>query len=119
MAFIEARLALTPSQQPLFAAWKDVVLQDAQARSNACSGESVPSSPPGLLERKGREAARLKMRLASLETEMPRLSALYQALSPDQKRAMDFSGYGHFERPRGWRHHDFDDGLYQESHWGP
>ena len=116
MGFLEARLALTPSQHALFDAWKGEVLQRAQVWSSACASEPMTSSPLGLLARKEHQAARLKMRLASLEAEMPTLSALYRSLTPEQKHALDFSGYGRLERPGRWYHQDVDDDLHQESH---
>lgn len=110
MAFLQTRLALTPAQQSLFGAWKNVVLQHVETRTNTCAAEVAPFSPPGFVARKEREAQRLKERLAAIEAEMPTLSAFYQSLSPEQRRALDFSGYGHRERPRGWGH-EFSDGM--------
>jgi hypothetical protein len=128
-AYVEARLSLTDPQQKLFADWKNVVLEDAGARAKSCAAFAPPSSPPDLLARMAREQEMLKDRLASLQAQMPALTALYQSLSPEQKEAFDHGemhgghggwfGHGHgdhdrdgdHDREHGHMHHGDDDGA--------
>ena len=92
MAYLEARLSLTQSEQPLFARWKGVKLDVAKRHAADC-GQNVSrldrkiSTP---VERMSREQDMLKKRLADLDAERPALAALYDALTPKQREA--FSG---------------------------
>jgi hypothetical protein len=92
MAYLETRLSLTPAQQPLFATWRDAVLQGSQARAEACAHAGRPDEQPDLLTRRAREEERLKQRLAAMDAQTPALTALYQSLSPEQKRVLDHAG---------------------------
>lgn len=89
MAFLEAKLDLTPAQQPLFARWKDVSMDIAKRRQGDC-GAHVQNlrarQRPDMMERLSREEDRLKTRLADIEAERPALGALYAALNPTQKQ---------------------------------
>jgi hypothetical protein len=107
MAFLEAKLSLTPRQQPLFSAWKDVVLQTARTRANGCANEAMPDKADGMLAREARMESRLEARLAALQAERPALIAFYQSLSNEQKRMFDHAGRHHeHEREHGmWEHH--------------
>ena len=105
MAYLEARLSLTPSQQPLFAAWKDAVLQTAQTRANTCISDTRPEKPENMLAREAREETRLEARLTALQAEKPALTALYQSLSDEQKRAFDHAGHHHEPGHEMWMRH--------------
>lgn len=107
VAYLEAKLSLTPSQQPLFATWRDAVLQSAQTRANECASESAPHRHGDLLAREAREESRLEARLAALQAEKPALTSLYQSLSDQQKRAFEHGG--HHEHGM-WMHHGDRDG---------
>lgn len=92
LAYLEARLNLTQSEQPLFARWKGVKLDIAKRRSADC-GQNVSrldrkAATP--VEHMSREQDMLKKRLADLDAERPALAALYDALTPKQREA--FSG---------------------------
>jgi len=92
LAYLEARLNLTQSEQPLFARWKGVKLDVAKKRAADC-GQNVSrldrrAATP--VERMSREQDMLKKRLADLDAERPALAALYDALTPKQREA--FSG---------------------------
>ena len=105
-AYLEARLQLTATQQPLFETWKNVVLANAGERSKTCAAMSPPAQPPSIVEVMQHEQTRLEARLAAVQAEMPALSALYQALSPEQQRALMADGHGrgphgHFGHERG------------------
>jgi hypothetical protein len=88
LAFLETKLQLTTSQQPLFARWKDISMDIAKRHEGDCDNR-VERLRAGqrhdMMERLDREEDRLKTRLADIQTERPALSALYAALDPAQK----------------------------------
>jgi hypothetical protein len=88
MAFLEATLSLTGSQQPLFDRWKQVSLNVAKQRQGDCaSGEGrMPGQRPNVVDRLDREEAMLKKRLANIDAEKPSLSAFYGSLTAEQKQ---------------------------------
>jgi hypothetical protein len=90
LAYLEARLKLTPAQQPLFARWKDVALDIAKRRSADCSQRMAQRDHKELnvVERMGREEEMLKRRVADLDAERPALGALYGALTPEQRESL-------------------------------
>jgi len=90
MAYLEARLKLTSAQQPLFARWKDAALDIAKRRGADCSQRVAQHDRKerNVVERMGREEEMLKRRIADLDAERPALSALYGALSPEQREAL-------------------------------
>ena len=89
LAFLETKLQLTASQQPLFARWKDISMEIAKRREGNCESR-VERAAAGrdLMERLDREEDRLKTRLADLQAERPALSTLYAALDPTQKEEL-------------------------------
>ncbi|MEP6830531.1 MAG: Spy/CpxP family protein refolding chaperone [Rhizomicrobium sp.] len=90
MAYLEARLNLTSSEQSLFTRWKTVKLDIAKRDAADCGQHmSRPDrkiSTP--VERMSREQDMLKKRLADLDAERPVLAALYDALTPKQREAL-------------------------------
>lgn len=89
MGYLEARLNLTQSEQPLFARWKGVKLDIAKKRAADC-GQTVSRLDRKTftpVERISREQEMLKKRLADLDAERPALAALYDALTPKQRDA--------------------------------
>jgi hypothetical protein len=89
MAYLEARLNLTASQQAPFAAWRSVRLGIAKRHADACAGRDF-SQDRNLnpVDRMTRMEDRLKQRVADLDAERPAFAALYNALSPDQQKAL-------------------------------
>jgi hypothetical protein len=90
MAYLEARLSLTSSEQPLFARWKGIKLDVAKKRAADCGQQAAHidrkiSTP---VERMSREQDMLKKRLADLDAERPALATLYDALTPKQREAL-------------------------------
>lgn len=90
MAYLETRLNLTQSQQPLFARWKEAKLGIAKRRTADCSqmAASPRETMPSLVDRLNREEDRLKKRIADIDAERPALTALYNALTPEQRQNM-------------------------------
>jgi LTXXQ motif family protein len=90
MAFLEAKLQLNASQQPLFARWKGVSLDIAKRHEGDCSGRvqkaRAAGQRPDMMQRLDREEDMLKTRLADIQAERPALDALYGALNATQKQ---------------------------------
>ena len=90
MAFLEAKLQLNASQQPLFARWKGVSLDIAKRHEGDCSGRvqkaRAAGQRPDMMQRLDREEDMLKTRLADIQAERPALEALYGALNAAQKQ---------------------------------
>ena len=93
MAFLETKLALTPAQAPAFARWKQVTLDIAHKRSGECDAR-LSKAGGSMIDRMAREEEMLKTRLANLEAERPALEALYNALTPDQRKELGRGGMG-------------------------
>ena len=95
LAYVEAKLDLTPAQQPLFTRWKSVKLDAANSHRAKCGDHDMHkmARQHGVLDRMTREEDMLKNRLAELQAEQPALEALINSLTPEQKRA--FGGDHH------------------------
>jgi len=105
LAFLETKLQLTASQQPLFARWKDISMDVAKRHEGDCESRverAAAGQRHDMMERLDREEDRLKTRLADIQAERPALSALYAALDPTQKeelgRAARVGGRMHMAR---------------------
>lgn len=87
MAYLEARLNLTGSQQSLFSAWRSVRLNIARRDADACARRDLSQNRRDLspVDRMTRMEDRLKQRIADLDAERPAFAALYEVLSPDQR----------------------------------
>jgi len=95
LAYLEARLNLTPAQQPLFDHWKSVKIEIARRDMADCTTREIPrlaDKPPTLLDSMAREQETLKHRLADLDAEIPVLGAFYNVLTQAQKDAWDHPG---------------------------
>jgi hypothetical protein len=95
LAYLEAKLALTAAQQPLFDRWKSVKLEIAKRGEADCATRELPSRAQGgptLLDAMAREEEDLKRRLADLDAERPALAALYNVLTAGQKTALLYPG---------------------------
>jgi hypothetical protein len=103
MAFLETKLALAPAQSGAFARWKQVNLDSAQRHAGECSTRTAKFADriaermkdkadhkrgerPSPVDRLAHEEDMLKTRLADIEAERPALAALYNALTPEQRR---------------------------------
>jgi len=92
LAYLQARLELTSSQQSLFQRWQQAKLGIAHRRADACARRPMPTRNQGQTRTMPAPAAimsleedRLKQRVADIEAERPSLDALYNALSPQQR----------------------------------
>jgi hypothetical protein len=96
LAFLEAKLSLNASQEPLFAHWKQASLDIAKQREGSCSSDQRrargPGQHPSVVDRLTREEDMLKRRLADIEAERPALTALYASLTPAQKEEFGRGG---------------------------
>lgn len=105
MAFLEAKLGLTPAQEPLFTAFKSVQLGIARRHADECSERAADqrrrdASP---IDHMARSEDMLKGRIADLDQERPAFVALYNALTPDQREAL--SPHRHRMTRGAMRHH--------------
>jgi hypothetical protein len=90
MAYLEARLNLTGAQQSPFSAWRTARLGIAKRQADACAQRDVSQAgqETSPVDRMARMEDRLKQRIADLDAERPAFTALYNALSPDQRKAL-------------------------------
>jgi len=88
LAFLEAKLSLTPAQEPLFDQWKQASLAIAKQHSDECAGHErhKPGGRPTVVDRLNLEETMLKKRLSDLDTEKPSLAAFYDSLTAEQKQ---------------------------------
>ena len=102
LAYLEAKLDLTPEEKPLWDKWAQAMTSGSAAERQACLA-SVPATgtPVTVLDRDARIESLLSARLDTLKTARPALEALYHALTPDQRLAFDHRAM--MGRPD-WRH---------------
>lgn len=100
LAYLEARLQLTSDQQPLWDKYQQVSQSGAAKERDDCLA-SVPAAgtKPTALDREDRMEKMMAGKLASMQASRPALEALYNALSPEQRIALD--------RPMHRHHGDF------------
>lgn len=88
LAFLEAKLTLTPNQEALFDHWKQASLDIANQHEGECSNheQHKPGERHSVVDRLNREETMLKRRLADLDAEKPSLTAFYDSMTPAQKQ---------------------------------
>ena len=90
LAYIGAKLDLTTAQQPLWDTYHQAMLDAAGKQRQTClDNVTTPDSHPTALERRDRLQRMLQARLDGLQSTRASLEALYQSLSPDQRRVVD------------------------------
>ncbi|MEA2780605.1 MAG: hypothetical protein QOK29_2149 [Rhodospirillaceae bacterium] len=103
LAYLEARLQLTPAQQPLWDKWQQALAAGAGKQRESCLA-SLPAADakPTALDRDTRIQNMLEIKVDSLKAARPALEALYQVLTPDQRKIFDHprpkhghGGFGH------------------------
>ena len=105
MGYLETRLNLTGTQPSLFSAWRSSRLAIAKREADACAQRDVSQDRQEMspVDRMTRMEERLKQRIADLDAERPSFTALYNALSPDQRNALT---HQHHMMRRGMGRHD-------------
>jgi hypothetical protein len=90
IAYLETRLRLNETEQPLFARWKDVRLSIAKRQAADCSAhlDAADRDRADPMARMTREEELLKQRIADLDAERPAFATLYTALAPDQRLSL-------------------------------
>jgi len=115
VAYLETRLNLTGAQQSLFAAWRSTRLGIAKREADACAQRDVSQArqETSPVDRMARMEDRLKQRIADLDAERAPFAALYNALSPDQRKAL---APGHHMMQRGMgRHQGMGRGMMRRN----
>jgi hypothetical protein len=92
LAYLEAKLALTATQQTLFDRWKNTKLDIARRGEADCATRQIDSTRATAPDQLAREAETLKRRLGEIEAERPVLNALYASLSADQRDTLEHPG---------------------------
>ncbi len=114
LAYLEARLGLTAEERPLFATWRSAVEAGAEKGRAFCLAHAPkPETRPTIVDRAALIEQMLTAKAETLRGQQPALAALYNALTPEQRRILD--------RPhRGWRHgHGEHGGGGKQWHGGP
>jgi hypothetical protein len=93
LAFLEARLDLTPAQKPLWDAYKTAsAAADAKTRDGCVAAVPAKADADGkatIVERETTKIQRLEAELANLKATQPALAALYPVLTAEQQEIID------------------------------
>lgn len=105
-AYLKARLDLKPEQVPLWNTFEKAA-DDQSAKDKArCAGLPAEiKTPPTYIERMTMREDFMKARIASIEAVKPSLTALYAALTPEQKALFDKPTGGAMGGMRHRHHH--------------
>lgn len=105
-AYLKARLDLKPEQMALWNNFEKASDEVANKQKARCA--TLPTEhqqrPASLTDRVNRQEERMKMRLEAIQAVKPSLTALYAALTPEQKEILDRTGPRRMGR-HGHRHH--------------
>ena len=93
-AYVEAKLNLTPQQQPLWDKVQNAAQTEEQKERQLCASLK-PGAELTMLDRMDRMQQFLSARLEALQTARPAVQALYQALTPEQQAILNHP----FRRP--------------------
>ncbi len=90
LAYLGAELDLNTEQQSLWDAYQKAMLDAAAKGRQVCAQNTMTlGSNLTVLERRNRFEKMLQARLDSLQSTRQPLEALYQTLSPEQRRLVD------------------------------
>jgi hypothetical protein len=90
LGYLQARLQLTPEQQPLWDKWQQKLLASAQNERSSCAAERASmSSRPNALQREDAAVRMMTMRIETIKASRPELQALYTALTAAQQEVFD------------------------------
>ena len=123
LAYVEAKLALTDAQKPLFAKWRQAVLDNAGKQKTVCLANAAkmhdaktPPAMPSVLEHEQREEAMLQTRLQMLQSTRPTLEAFYNSLTEAQKESFNrMHAHAMQARWHGFGHGGFGHGPGEEG----
>jgi hypothetical protein len=93
-AYVEAKLNLTPQQQPLWDKVQSAAQTEEQKERQLCASLK-PREELTMLDRMDRMQQFLSARLEALQAAKPAVQALYQALTPEQQAILNHP----FRRP--------------------
>jgi len=93
-AYVQAKLDLTPQQQPLWDKVQSAAQTEEQKERQLCASLK-PGAELTMLDRMDRMQRFLSARLEALQTARPAVQALYQALTPEQQAILNHP----FRRP--------------------
>lgn len=103
LAYLQAKLKPTATQQAAWKSYNDAVTADATAREKDCLARPARhEGRPTIVERQAMMEKGLESRLESLKATTPALQSLYASLSTDQKAVLD---------------RDHPDGMRRFAHW--
>jgi hypothetical protein len=95
LAWLETKLELTDAQKPLFAKFKQTVLDNAAKEKAACLAvQPATDAPLTILDHEKQAEAMLSAKLASLQASRAPLQALYESLTPAQRKIVDGAHHG-------------------------
>jgi len=89
VAYMAARLNLTPEQKPLWDRLQTTMQTAADKQRQLCATLPAEGGQGTILDRTGRQEQFLSARLQGLQQARPALETLYQALTPEQKAIID------------------------------
>ena len=89
IAFIKAELAITDAQKSVWDAYATALRKNLESMQTMHNTMMSASSPVDPVERLDLHISAMEFRLQSLKEVKPALSALYAALSDDQKKKAD------------------------------
>jgi len=102
MAYLEAKLDLTPQQRPLFDKWRQSAIDSAAGERTLCQSVTVKNdAPPTIVERHEHMEKMLEAKVKAMQASTPALKALYDSLTPAQRTTLDRPHHGHFGRHGG------------------
>jgi Spy/CpxP family protein refolding chaperone len=105
LAYLEAKLALTEQQRPLFNQWRQSVLDGAGKERAACQALTVSeNAPPTIVQREDHLEKMLAAKLQDMQSSRPALQALYDALTPTQRAVLDHPHHRHGNMHRPMMH---------------
>jgi LTXXQ motif family protein len=98
MAYLEAKLQLTPDQHPQWDKWRQAVATGAEKERADCLA-NLPAAgvSPTALDRDSHLEKMMVVKVETLQAARPALEALYQALTADQRLVFDRPIHGEHE----------------------
>jgi len=88
-AYLEAKLALTDSQKPVFERWKNAVLSSIKAHEGVCLSMKMPDRDASVVDMAKNQQKMMETHLADLRAQMPALEALVGSLNAEQNKILD------------------------------